>query len=66
MVTLTICRSEYDKIMKLTSDKPIKRLFIALVLCTDRAGAYTGWTPNGLLTVVGPWDSIKRVEEYLS
>lgn len=64
MSTLTLFRSDYDKIMRLSSDKPIKRLFVALVLYTDRAGVYTGWTPDGRLTLYGPEDSIEKVRTF--
>ena len=63
--TLTIFRSDYQRIMQLASYKAIKRLFLALVLYTDKQGVYTGWTPDGRLTIYGPEDSIEKVREFV-
>lgn len=62
MGTLTIYRSDHKRVM---DDARMRRLYLALVHYTNGQGVYTGWTPDGRLTLYGPEDTVERVREFL-
>jgi hypothetical protein len=62
--TLTLSRSNFRTLMDLDSTRPIKRLFVSLVLYTEKQGKYFGWD-NDQLAIIGPADSIEKVRNFL-